>query len=227
MTSKTEKLVIVGDGEMAEIAYEYFTFDSPYEVVAFAVEEKYYSKVELYGLPVVRFEEFEQRFDPSVHRVYVAITSTQLNRPRARLYGAVKEKGFRCASYVSSKAFVWRNVSIGENTFIFENNVLQHHVSVGNNVILWSGNHIGHRTVIKDHCFLSSHVVVSGYCEIGEYTFMGVNSSVGNNLTVARDNVIGQGAVIHKATEPGKVYVGNPAKPMPRTAFESFGVKEQ
>ena len=38
---KEAKLVIIGAGEFAEIAYEYFTYDSPYEVVAFAVEKKY------------------------------------------------------------------------------------------------------------------------------------------------------------------------------------------
>jgi hypothetical protein len=31
------KLVVLGDGAFAEIAYEYFTHDSEYEVVAFAV----------------------------------------------------------------------------------------------------------------------------------------------------------------------------------------------
>ena len=36
--AKTHKLVIVGDGEFGDIAYQYFTYDSPYEVVAFAVE---------------------------------------------------------------------------------------------------------------------------------------------------------------------------------------------
>jgi ssRNA-specific RNase YbeY (16S rRNA maturation enzyme) len=35
------RLVIVGDSEFAEIAYEYFTYDSPYEVVAFSVEKEY------------------------------------------------------------------------------------------------------------------------------------------------------------------------------------------
>ena len=38
---KTKKLVIVGAGEFGEIAYEYFTEDSPYKVVAFAVERQY------------------------------------------------------------------------------------------------------------------------------------------------------------------------------------------
>ena len=43
---------------------------------------------------------------------------------------------------------------IGENSFIFENNVIQPFVRVGNNCILWSGNHVGHRTVLRDHVFV-------------------------------------------------------------------------
>jgi len=165
--SKTRKLVIVGDGEFAGIAHEYFTHDSPYEVAGFAVERPYRKQDEYCGLPVVDFEEIESRFPPQVHDAYVAITYTQLNRVRARLYEAVKAKGFRAANYVSSRAFVWRNVELGDNVFIFEHNVIQHHASIGSDVVLWSGNHIGHRCVIEPHCYISSHVVVSGYCRVG------------------------------------------------------------
>ena len=38
-----KKLVIVGDGEFAEIAYEYFTYDSELEVAGFVVEKDYKS----------------------------------------------------------------------------------------------------------------------------------------------------------------------------------------
>ena len=57
-------------------------------------------------------------------------------------------------------------------------------VKIGNNVVLWSGNHIGHNTVIRDNCFIASHVVISGFCEIGENCFLGVNSTVINNITI-------------------------------------------
>ena len=77
------------------------------------------------------------------------------------------------ASYVSPRAFVWRNVKLGEHCFIFENNVLQPFVNIGDNVVLWSGNHIGHHSKIGDHCFVSSHVVVSGFCDIGANCFLG------------------------------------------------------
>lgn len=118
------KLVIVGDGEFAGIAHEYFTSDSPYTVVAFAVERAFVKANEFLGLPVVPFEELEQHFDPGSHKAFVAITYTQLNRLRARLYREAKQKGFELASYISSQAFVWRNVTVGDNVFIFEANVI-------------------------------------------------------------------------------------------------------
>ncbi|MBI3185473.1 MAG: acetyltransferase [Myxococcales bacterium] len=224
--SSAEKIVVVGDGESAEIAYEYFTHDSPHQVVAFSAEAAYLKKTELFGLPVIPFEEIESRYDPREFRAHVAISSTFLNRLRARLFRETKKKGYQCVSYVSSHAFVWRNVQLGENCFIFENNVLQHQVTVGDNVVLWSGNHLGHRTRIGNHVFASSHVVISGYCEIGDYTFMGVNSSVGDNLRVAQDDVIGAGAVVVKNTEPRRVYVGNPAKALEKDSFDTFKVPE-
>ena len=223
---KTKKLVIVGAGEFGEIAYEYFSMDSEYEVVAFAVEKKYRDKEELFGKPVVDFESMEEIYNPSEYEVFVAITYVQLNRARRRMFDMCKEKGYRCASYVSSHAFVWHNVTIGENTFIFEDNTIQYHVSIGNNVILWSGNHIGHRTVIEDDCWLTSHDVVSGFCRIGRGSFIGVNATLGDNVTLGEDTVFGAAAVtVRSLSEKGCVYVGSPAKKLNKTAYEQFGVE--
>lgn len=225
MFEKKERIVIIGDGETAEMAYEYFTHDSPHEVVAFCVERAYAKKTTLFDLPVVAFEEIDEQYPPAHHKAFVAISYTQLNRVRARLFRETKRKGYECVSYVSSRAFVWRNVEIGENCMIMENNVLQYAVHVGNNVVLWSGNHIGHQSVIHDNVFISSHVVVSGYCEVGENCFLGVNSCIANNVKIARDCLVGMGAVVPKDTEERKVYVGNPARPI-RDSFAVFGIEE-
>jgi sugar O-acyltransferase (sialic acid O-acetyltransferase NeuD family) len=224
---KKDKLILIGAGEFGEIAYQYFTYDSPYEVVAFSAEQQYIDKDTLFNLPVVPLEELEKLYDPLKYKAFVSITFTQLNRVRTRIYHQVKEKGFQLVSYVSSRAFIWKNVKIGENCFIFEDNVLQYHVEVGNNVVLWSGNHVGHRTKIKDNCFLASHVVISGYCEIGKSCFLGVNCSFIPKINVADDCIIGAGAVVLKNTEEGKVYAGNPAKQLKKSSFEAFNVKEE
>jgi sugar O-acyltransferase (sialic acid O-acetyltransferase NeuD family) len=176
-------------------------------------------------LPVVPFEELENFYNPNKFLAYVAISYTQLNRIRTRLYRQAKQKGFSLASYVSSKAFLWRTAEIGDNCFVFENNVVQHGVKIGNNVILWSGNHIGHQTRIKDNCYIASHVVISGYCEIDENCFFGVNCSLNDKVKIAKDCIIGSGAVIVRDTEPGKVYAGNPAKQLTKSSYETFQVK--
>jgi len=203
---KTKKLIIVGSGETGLIAYEYFQFDSDYEVVAFSVNEQYITETIINELPVVPFETLEEKYNPNEYEVYVAISSGKLNRNRTKVYNEAKLKGYNCASYVSSKAFVWRNVEIGENCFIFEDNTLQPFVKIGDNVTLWSGNHIGHNTIIKDNCFISSHCVISGFCEVGENSFLGVNCTIEDNIKIAKDNFIGAGALMQKDTNEKDFY---------------------
>lgn len=220
------KLVIVGDGEFAEIAYEYFTHDSPHDVVAFAVERDYLTKSELFGLPVMSIDELPAAHPPADHLVFVAVTHTQLNRVRTRLVGQMRAMGYACATYVSSRAFVWHNVEVGANCFIFEGNVLQHHVKVGDNVILWSGNHIGHRAKVDDNCFFSSHVVVSGYARIGASCFMGVNSTIGDKVTIGADVVVGAGAVVLKDVADRQIMRGNPAVAANIDSHRMFRLRE-
>jgi carbonic anhydrase/acetyltransferase-like protein (isoleucine patch superfamily) len=74
---------------------------------------------------------------------------------------------------------------------------------------------VGHRTVVRDNVFVASHAVISGYCEIGENSFVGVNATFNDHVIVAADNVIGAGALVTRDTEPGRVYVGSPARAVP------------
>lgn len=227
MMEKKKKLIIVGAGEFAEIAYEYFSFDSEYDVVAFAVERNYIQKRELFGKPIIAFEELEKEYKPDKYYVFVAVYYGKLNRIRTRLYNECKKKGYKCASYISSKAFVWHNVYVGENTFIFEDNTIQYKAKIGNNVILWSGNHIGHRTVIEDNCWITSHDVISGFCKIGKSSFIGVNATIGDEVIIGEDSVLGAGAVTVKSLpEKGGVYVGNPVRKLDRTAYMQFELQE-
>lgn len=224
---KDKKLIIVGAGEFGDIAYEYFSFDSSYEVAAFAVENKYLNSSEHLGLPLIDIDCIEEKYPCTEYEVFVALSYVQLNRARRKLYLSIKEKGYTCASYVSSSAFVWHNVKISENVFIFENNTIQYKAVIGNNVILWSGCNIGHRTVIEDDCWLAPHSVISGLCKIGKGSFVGVNAAVGDNITIGADTVLGAGAVVIKnLQEAGCVYVGNPVRKIDRTSYEQFNVKE-
>ena len=224
---KTKKLVILGDSAFAEIAYEYFSHDSEYAVVGFSVESNYVTSESLFNLPVVSFENIEEWFSPKETDFYAALVYTQLNGLRTRLYKAAKAKGYRPASYVSSRAFVWHNVKIGEHCFIFEDNTIQPFVAIGDNVVLWSGNHIGHHSIIQDNCFISSHVVISGFCTVGYNTFMGVNATVANNVTIGEDNWVGLGVTIVHNTVDNTLFKGVQPDPAKVTARRFFKLSDQ
>jgi sugar O-acyltransferase (sialic acid O-acetyltransferase NeuD family) len=203
-----KRLVIFGSGDIAQLAYYYFSTDSDFEVVAFTVDAAYMAEAVFCGLPVVPFEEVARKYRPAEYEFFVALSYAKLNAVRKEKYLAAKALGYRLASYISSRATVLNERRVGENCFIFEDNTIQPFVTIGNNVTLWSGNHIGHHSTIKDHCFVASHVVVSGGVEIGEQCFIGVNATLRDHVKVGDKCVIGAGALLLADAEAEGVYIG-------------------
>lgn len=199
-------VVVFGTGDFARVAAHYLTVDSPHEVAAFTVNRSYIDGNELRGLPVVPFEDLTKTHPPSDYSMLVAIGFSRVNQARAEMYERCKEAGYDLVSYINSRATHWGEITVGDNTFVFEDNVVQPFVSIGSNVVLWSGNHIGHDSRIGDHCFIASHAVVSGNVVIGDYCFVGVNATFRDGVKVAPRCVIGAGALIMKDTEEGAVH---------------------
>jgi len=202
-----KNIVIFGMGGFAEIVYSYFKQDPSFNVVAFTANESVVKEPNLFGLPVVPFEKIETVYPPTKFQMFIAIGYSNMNKKRARVFDEAKNKGYELASYVHSSTIVNDGFKMGENCFIFENNVLQPHVTLGNDVIIWTGNVISHHTVIKDHCFIVSHVAIAGNVVVEPFCFLGINSTVRNRVTIARECVIGAGAVILENTREKEVYV--------------------
>lgn len=201
-----KKLIIFGIGEQAEMAYYYFQNDSDYKICAFTVDKEFVDQKTLFNLPIVAFDLIEKDYTKEEYDFFIAIGYNKINKLRTEKYLACKNKGYTIASYISSRASILTK-DIGENCFILEDNTLQPYVHVGNNVTLWSGNHIGHHSIIQDNCFITSQVVISGGCEIGESTFIGVNATLRDHIKIGTSNVIGAGALILSDTEDNKVYM--------------------
>jgi sugar O-acyltransferase (sialic acid O-acetyltransferase NeuD family) len=202
-----KKIVIFGTGDIAQIANYYFETDSDYEVVAFTVDEQYKTSDRFENKPVIAFEEIENYYNPSEYSMFIATSYAKLNKVREAKYNEAKKKGYILASYISSRCSYMSQFACGDNCFIFEDNTIQPFVKIGNNVTLWSGNHIGHHSIIEDHNFVSSHVVISGHCHIKSYCFLGVNSTLHNNIIIEEENIIAAGAIITKNTTKQDVWL--------------------
>src|SRR5262245_29403295 len=201
-------LIIFGAGDIARLAHRYFERDSPHRVVAFTVDKEYRHDDSFSGLPLVDFDTVPDRYPPSQFSMFVALSYARMNQVRAAKYFRAKELGYTLESYVSSRCSYLTDEPVGDNCFILEDNTIQPFVRIGNNVTLWSGNHIGHDSVIEDHCFVTSHVVISGNVRVGPYCFLGVNATLRNSIVLAAETLVGAGAAVMKNTKPKGVYLG-------------------
>ncbi|MBK7653153.1 MAG: hypothetical protein IPJ20_23855, partial [Flammeovirgaceae bacterium] len=193
------KIVLFGAGKIADVAYFQLTNDSPHEVVAFSVDGEHVTQQEKWGLPVVAFDQVLDAYPPDDFKMLVAVGYQDLNHFRARKYDEAKAKGYELISYVSSRASNFSSVEIGDNCMVLENAVLQPCTNMGNNVffgmvIIWASCPCGRSLLC---CWAGGHLRAS---VIEPYCFLGVNSTIGHEVTIGRESFIGAGALITKTS---------------------------
>lgn len=203
-------VIIFGDRENSEVLAYYIKKDSGKRFLGFTVDGEYLREDKLHGHPVIAYEELKSKQKEGGLELMAPLSPGGMNKKRESVFNRLKKDGFKLGSYISTKSVVCTDI-IGENTFVLEGNVLQPFVEVGSNVLLWSGNHIGHHTKIADHVMITSHVVVSGRCNICSYSYLGVNSTVRDGVTVAEGTFLTMGASLNVDTDPWSVYRGEVA----------------
>ena len=203
--------MVFGTGYFGELVNFYLENDSSYKVVAFcetSPESKFFCTK-----PLVDFATVENIYSPDEFEMFIAIGYRKMNGLRKEYCEKAREKGYKLLSYISSKATYWDQVNkFGVNVFIFEDNTIQPFVEIGDGTILWSGNHIGHHSKIGAYCFITSHVVISGYCNIANQCFLGVNATLVDGIQLGQKALIGAGGYVSKGMSENQVTIQQSSK---------------
>ncbi len=203
------KVVLFGTGRGADVAFRFLQRDSEHEVCGFSTDLKYVACDTFRDLPVVAFENVEQRFPPDQYKFLILLGYQSMNALRAEKYLAAKAKGYSFISYVNSHFYRAEDLDIGENCFILDNQSISLDVKVGNNVVMWSSNHIGDLSSIGDHSWLASHVTVAAEVNVRPHCFLGIGATVGNKLTLGQRTFVGANALVVSSTEENSVHVSS------------------
>lgn len=206
------KVIVFGTEHLSSLAWYCLTHDSEHEVAGFTVDAAYQTCRELHGCPVVPFESVERQFPPEAFAMLVPLGYRNVNGLRAERYRQGKAKGYRFISYVSSRASVWPDLSIGENCMIYDQAAIQPFAEIGDNVVMRSGSLVSHHARVEDHCFVAAHAVIGGGASIGACSVLGLNSAVRDGIRVAARCIVAAGAAVLRDTEPDGIYIGSPAR---------------
>jgi len=191
------KLIIFGNGEIAEAVSDLALQISNIKMSAFTVHKSFINSDKLNGFPVYPFENLEDYLNIKEHHFITAISYKNLNQDRTKIYKLLKDNGVKFTNLIHETALC-RFDKIGENNIIFEFNNFQKGVEIGNNCIFWSHSHFGHHSKIGNNCFFASNVTISGSVKVFDNNFFGSGSTTVDNIVIEKENFISAGVTIRK-----------------------------
>ena len=206
-------IIIFGLKRAVKTAY-LFTNDTPYEVAAFTVHQRFLNKKKLLGLDIIPFESLETIYSPERYSIFIDLGYTGVNKARAEIYESCKRKGYELVTYISSKAIHWNKFEIGDNSTIHAGANIGLFVKIGSNTIINPGAVISHDSIVGDHCFIGTNAVINGKVTIGDYTLIGSNATLIDGIKTGKKCVIGAGVIITKDLEDGALYLPKEAEKM-------------
>ena len=129
---------------------------------------------------------------------YAVVTVGQIKFPdiRVRLYEQLKEAGLILPVIVSPRAYVSRDATIGEGTFVMHDALINAGARIGVNCIINTKALVEHDAVVGGHCHVSTGAIVNGGAVISEKTFIGSNAMISNSIEVGDNQIVSGGETI-------------------------------
>jgi UDP-3-O-[3-hydroxymyristoyl] glucosamine N-acyltransferase len=109
-----------------------------------------------------------------------------------------------------------KGVKIGNNVDIFANTLIERGLLA--DTIIGDGTKIGglvviaHNSIIGKKCQIVDFTIVGGSSSIGDMCYLGINSTIKNNIKIGNNVIVAAGAVVIKDVQDGDIVAGNPAK---------------
>ena len=136
---------------------------------------------------------------------------------RERMAARLRDLGVtddRYASIVHPSVSLPESCSIGAGSVVLAGSVLTAAVRLGRHVVVMPHVTMTHDDVIDDFATLCAGVTLGGSVHVGSSAYLGMASSVRENVTVGVEATLAMGAVLVRDLPAGGVWAGVPARPM-------------
>ena len=124
----------------------------------------------------------------------------------------VSEYKLNYTSFIHPKSIIAEDVKIGDGCVVMAGAVINSGSVISDHVIVNTSVSIDHDSQIDDFAHLSPGVHMGGTVNIGKRSWIGVGSSVKNNITICGDVTVGVGSVVVKDIKEEGIYIGSPVK---------------
>lgn len=181
------------------------------EIIGYVVDRQFIEHDKYDNLPIYAFEELNSIFDMKKVGLLLTVGYSKMNKIRQEKYYAGKALGYRIASYISKKALVYSD-NIAEGSIILPGCYIGPFSIIGKCNVIKSGVHIPHHCQLGNFNWIAGGTIFGGGVKMEDYCFIGLGSTIRNEIFIANETFIGANAYLSFSTEPCGVYYGVPAR---------------
>ncbi len=159
------------------------------------------------------------------YRDYDFIIAIGNNRIREKISDTLGKENIKQTVLIHPSAVIDETAIIKEGTVVMANAVINASVQIGRSCIINTASSMDHDCIINDFVHISPRVHVAGTVTIGRNTWIGIGSTVINNLEICANSIIGAGSTVIKDIKEEGTYIGSPAERMKKmTNLKIVGV---
>lgn len=136
------------------------------------------------------------------------------NSIRAELAKKIREKGGCTPTLIHPTASVSRHAHIEEGVVIHANVTIQANCTVKKDSVISSGTVLIHGATIGNGCYIAANATVGADVIVEDQVFIGLGAVIVSKKvsSIARESLIGAGAIVVRSVDERSVMIGNPAK---------------
>ena len=169
---------IIGSGTYLDIAFQAWKLALPHERIR---REEITQNADFeFNLEVFSQVDREHDF------VFLAFNEKFGNFKRSELMQAALERGLQLDSFISPKAMLSAEVSIGKNSFLGDGVVVGANTKIDYNTVVLAGASVGFKAHVKACCWIESGVHVGDGASIGSHSILRTGTIVAPGVKVGR-----------------------------------------
>ncbi len=204
-------LLIYGRSGLAKEVYDLIMrsipdrYENVYYIDDFADEGAFYNSESMH------FSSIPKRFGKSLAD-FEGIVAVGEPKYREMLTLRFEDAGIALATIIDSTAIISPAATIEKGCIISEYSTIHSGAYIAKGVFIQPYCNIGHDIRIGEFSIMSTGCAPGGECVIGKRTYMGMNSSIKEKLSIGSDVVVAMGAVVFRDVEDMTTVIGNPAR---------------
>ena len=212
MTSKQNKIVLLGGGGHAKVLIDLINTSGQFEIFGI-LDPQLQIGTTLLNVPVLGDDNLLPGiYSKGIKNVCIAVGSVKDTTRRRVLFDTVKQTGFLVPYLQHPQAIiVSKNVYFSDGVQIMAGVTVQTDSRFRENTIVNTGAIIEHDCDIGSHVHICPGVLISGGCTVGDGTFIGAGATIIQGINIGECVTVAAGAVVVRDVPDRTMVKGIPA----------------